>query len=95
MPPLTDPIPPSLDFELENKYSQIWGELKGRFTNRHFLKSGLALLQAQREAQPSGSEGSGEIHVGGMTFFTSDTPILDLFLGMTPDPDEKVASVKD
>ena len=76
-----------LDHELESKYSQIWGELKVRFTNRHFLRSGMAYLQAQSELASSSNDEPDEVTVGGVTFFRSDTHMLDIFLGMTPEPE--------
>lgn len=69
-----------LDFELEAKYSKIWGDLKVRFTNRHFLKSATTYLQTLQTT--TGTDGSDEVTVGSTTFYTSDTPILDMYLGM-------------
>jgi hypothetical protein len=72
---------------LEAKYSHIWGELKVRFTNRHFLRSGSAYLQAQSELPSASKDDPEEVTVGGVTFLRSDTHILDIFLGMTPEPE--------
>ena len=72
-----------LDWELESKYSKYWGELKVRFTNRHFLKNSAAYLQTMQNAH--GTAASEEVSVGGMTFYTSNAPVLDAFLGMAPE----------
>jgi hypothetical protein len=69
-----------LDLELESKYSKIWGELKVRFINRHFLKSATSYLQSVQNT--AGTDASDEVTVGTTTFYTSDTPILDIYLGM-------------
>lgn len=72
-----------LDTELETKYSKIWGELKVRFTNRHFLKPGTAYFQSlQSSSTPSPAE---ELSVGGLTFYASEVPTIELLSGMTPE----------